>query len=86
VCGIVGELREEAFLKRPGVAETLDWARAVATLRSDGDDSPIEPAEIRRTVGALLKAAEDVERVDTALLERLAAAAEEARATADPGG
>jgi MoxR-like ATPase len=86
VCGIVGELREEAFLKRPGVAETLDWARAVATLRPDGDDSPIEPAEIRRTVGALLKAAEDVERVDTALLERLAAAAEEARATADPGG
>jgi MoxR-like ATPase len=85
VCGIVGELREEAFLKRPGVAETLDWARAVATLRSDGDDSPIAPAEIRRTVGALLKEAEDVERVDTTLLERLAAAAEEARAAADPG-
>jgi MoxR-like ATPase len=81
VCGIVQELREEAFLKQPGVAETLDWARAVATLRADGDaEASITPTEIERTVGALLKEAEDVERVDTELLERLVAAASEARA------
>ncbi len=79
VCAIVQELREEAFLKQPGVAETLDWARAVAALRTDGDDSPIEPAEVERTIGALLKEAEDVQRIDTALLERLADAAAEAR-------
>ena len=80
VCSIVQELREEAFLKQPGVAETLDWARAVATLRADGDDSPLTDDEIRRTLGTLLKEASDVERVDTALLERLADAAARARA------
>jgi MoxR-like ATPase len=80
VCQIVQDLREEAFLKKPGVAETLDWARAVATLRADDDDDGLTPAEIRRTLGALLKEAADVERVDTEMLERLAEAAERARA------
>jgi len=79
VCAIVQELREESFLKRPGVAETLDWARAVAMLRSEADDSPVTPAEIERTISALLKEAEDVQHLDTALLERLATAAREAR-------
>ncbi|WP_435348488.1 AAA family ATPase [Haloarchaeobius sp. HRN-SO-5] len=83
VCGIVQELREEAFLKRPGVSETLDWARAVARLRTDGDESTITPAEVERTLGTLLKEAEDVQRVDTELLERLVAAASEARGAVD---
>ncbi|QFU83237.1 AAA family ATPase [Natronorubrum aibiense] len=75
VCAVVERLREESFLKRPGVAETLDWARAVATLRADGDDEPLSTAEIERTIGCLLKEVEDVTRVDTALLEQLQAAA-----------
>jgi MoxR-like ATPase len=83
VCGIVQGLREETFLKRPGVAETLDWARAVAALRADGDDSAITPAEVERTVGALLKEAADIQRLDTELLERLAAAASDAREAVD---
>jgi MoxR-like ATPase len=78
VCAIVQQLREEAFLKRPGVAETLDWARAVAALRAPGDDSAVGAAEIERTIGTLLKEAEDVERLDTSLLERLERAAREA--------
>jgi MoxR-like ATPase len=76
VCAVVARLREEAFLKRPGVAETLDWARAVARLRTD--DDPLSADEIERTIGCLLKEVEDVERVDTELLERLRAAAEAA--------
>jgi MoxR-like ATPase len=83
VCGIVQELREEAFLKRPGVAETLDWARAVAALRTEGDASTIGPETVERTVGTLLKDARDVQRVDTELLERLLDAAREARETVD---
>jgi MoxR-like ATPase len=79
VCAIVQELRDEAFLKQPGVAETLDWARAVATLRTGDGDEPIDAAELERTLSALLKEAEDVERVDDKLLERLEAAAREAR-------
>lgn len=83
VCGIAQELREQAFLKHPGVAETLDWARAVATLRADGDDSPISSPEVERTVGALLKEAEDVRSIETELLERLVAAASDARETVE---
>jgi MoxR-like ATPase len=78
VCAVVARLREEAFLKRPGVAETLDWARAVARLRTDDESLSVD--EIERTIGCLLKEVEDVERVDTELLERLqeaAAAAED---------
>ncbi|WP_410766157.1 AAA family ATPase [Haloferax sp. DFSO60] len=82
VCAIVERLREESFLKRPGVAETLDWARAVATLRADSsgdgeaaDTESISTAEIERTIGCLLKEVEDVERVDSDLLEGLREAA-----------
>ena len=84
VCGIVQELREETFLKQPGVAETLDWARAVATLRADDDDSPITPEEVERTISTLLKEAEDVEHVDDDLLEHLVEAAREARTARTP--
>ncbi|WP_255194422.1 AAA family ATPase [Natronobeatus ordinarius] len=80
VCAIVERLREEAFLKRPGVAETLDWARAVAELRADESDEPLTPAEIERTLGCLLKEVEDVNRVDDDLLERLHEAAAGANA------
>ena len=71
VCSVVERLREESFLKRPGVAETLDWARAVAALRHDDADEPLAPDVIERTIGCLLKEAEDVSRVDAELLERL---------------
>ncbi|WP_436925252.1 AAA family ATPase [Halosimplex amylolyticum] len=75
VCAVVDRLREEAFLKRPGVAETLDWARAVAQLRREDADRPLSTDEIERTIGCLLKEAEDIDRVDTELLEQLRAAA-----------
>ncbi|MFD1571620.1 AAA family ATPase [Halorubrum laminariae] len=80
VCSVVANLREESFLKRPGVAETLDWARAVAALRQENPDEPLSPDEIERTIGCLLKEAEDVARVDSELLERLHDAASEAAA------
>ena len=75
VCAVVERLREESFLKQPGVAETLDWARAVARLRADEEDEPLSADAIDRTIGCLLKEAEDVSRVDTELIERLREAA-----------
>ena len=78
VCAVVERLREEPFLKQPGVTETLDWARAVATLRADGSDETITPEMIESTIGCLLKEAEDVTRVDRELLERLQRAVAEA--------
>ncbi|WP_121820680.1 AAA family ATPase [Halostella salina] len=80
LCAVTERLREEPFRKQPGVAETLDWARAVADLRRNGDDEPLTTAEIEHTIGCLLKEVEDVERVDETLLETLVEAAREARA------
>lgn len=73
-------LREEPLLKRPGAAETIDWATAIATLRGDSDDAPISKQEVRTTLGTLLKEVEDIERVDDTLLEELVETAHTARA------
>ena len=51
----------------------------MATLRTDGDASGLTAEEIQRSVGTLVKEAEDVQRIDAELLERLEAAAREAR-------
>ncbi|MDQ2053515.1 MoxR family ATPase [Halobellus sp. H-GB7] len=75
VCAVVDRLREEAFLKQPGVAETLDWARAVAQLRQDDADAPLSTDEIERTLGCLIKEVEDLDRIDAELLEQLQTAA-----------
>ncbi len=72
LCAAVGRLREEPLLKQPGVAETLDWGRAVATLR-DGNGS-LDEQDIETTLGCLLKEVEDVRRVDGELIDELLAA------------
>jgi MoxR-like ATPase len=74
LCAAVARLREEPLLKSPGVAETLDWARAVATLRDDGEGSLTE-RELRTTIGCLLKEVEDVERLDDDLVAATLSAA-----------
>lgn len=78
--GVTQRLREEAFLKKPGVAETLDWARAVSELRDDGD-GPLDRMDIDHTLGVLLKEVEDIKRIDDEFVETLLAAAENARNT-----
>ncbi|MDZ7702429.1 MAG: MoxR family ATPase [Halobacteriales archaeon] len=75
VCGAVGRLREEPLLKQPGVAETLDWARALAALREADADGELTTEEVRNTLGCLLKEVEDVQRMDDALLDDVLAAA-----------
>jgi len=65
VVAIVQQLRSDAdLLKPPGVAETLDWARALECLGG------IDLATASRTIGALVKYREDSERVREQL-ERL---------------
>ncbi len=79
LCAMTDRLREEPLRKPPGAAETIDWARAVAALRADGDADALSTAEVHDTLGCLLKEAEDVERVDEELLETLVEAAAAAR-------
>ncbi|GAB2975095.1 MoxR-like ATPase [Amycolatopsis acidiphila] len=55
----VRRLRELELLKPPGVAESLDWAQALLTL--DRDELDVETAA--RTLGAVLKYTEDMDRV-----------------------
>jgi MoxR-like ATPase len=63
VTGVVQQLRGEDLLKTPGVAETLDWARALHRLGVDQLD--LETAA--RTLGAVVKYREDTDRVKQAL-------------------
>ncbi|HKQ63074.1 MAG TPA: MoxR family ATPase, partial [Candidatus Polarisedimenticolaceae bacterium] len=51
--------RRAELRKQPGVAEVIDWALALVALGADG----LEPQLLRRTLGALLKNREDLERV-----------------------
>lgn len=69
VAGAVQKLRTLELLKPPGVAETLDWARALRKLDRDVLDAEIAAA----TLGAVLKYREDVDRVVRAGLDRLLA-------------
>nr|WP_225957156.1 MoxR family ATPase [Amycolatopsis lexingtonensis] len=55
----VHRLREMDLLKPPGVAESLDWARALMTLERD----ELDAATAARTLGAVLKYSEDLDRV-----------------------
>ncbi len=59
ICGIVHSLREIEFYKRPGVAETLDWAQALQLLKVDR----VEPTVLEETAGCVLKFKEDIERL-----------------------
>jgi MoxR-like ATPase len=69
VAGAVQRMRSaDDLLKPPGVAETLDWARALHTLGRD--DLDVESAAA--TLGAVLKFREDADRVRDSL-ERLLA-------------
>ena len=68
VVALVQRLRTADLLKAPGVAETLDWARALHRLGARELD--VETAA--RTLGAVVKHREDSDRV-RASLERMLA-------------
>jgi MoxR-like ATPase len=59
VCAFVHELRWLDLYRVPGVGETLDWAQALDTLGRDELDADTA----RRSLGSLLKARDDIERV-----------------------
>jgi len=58
VTAVTQALRAADLLKPPGVAETIDWARALAVLDVHG----LEPDVVMATLGAALKYREDQER------------------------
>jgi MoxR-like ATPase len=71
VVAVVQALRRDDLFKRPGVAETLDWAMALAALGT----GELDEAAIDGTLGVLLKYEEDVSRVRSDMLPALVAEA-----------
>jgi MoxR-like ATPase len=67
VVGVVQRLREVGLQKPPGVAETLDWARALNHLGT----TTLDLESSARTLGALVKYREDAQRVQQALDQML---------------
>jgi len=67
----VQELRGRRLMKPPGVAESLDWARALITLHRDRLD--VETAN--ETLGCLVKDRHDMMQLDGREVGRLVAAA-----------
>ena len=53
--------REPALFKPPGVAESIDWTRALVAL--DRELQTLSPALIERTLGVILKYRDDVDAV-----------------------
>jgi len=68
VAAAVGRLRESDLLKPPGIAETIDWARALHILGASGLDADLAAA----TLGAAVKYHEDEVRVRRDILPQLA--------------
>ncbi len=68
-------LRREDLLKRPGVAETLDWAEALLALGATGLDATTVDA----TLGCILKYKADQDRLRAAGIGQLLGEAHQAR-------
>jgi MoxR-like ATPase len=67
VVHFVQALRKEDLFKAPGVAETLDWASALAEL----DVVALDPATVSDTLGVLLKYQDDIARIDAGRAKEL---------------
>jgi MoxR-like ATPase len=75
VAAFVAGLRAMDLHKPPGVAETVDWAHALAVLGTE----ELDPATVEQTLGSVLKYQEDFEAVRD---DTVAALVGEARAAA----
>ena len=58
ICNFMQGFREVDFYKKPGIAETLDWAAALLTLHR----SELDRAAVEDTLGTIFKYQEDVLR------------------------
>ncbi len=77
VVAFVQRLRTEDLFKKPGVAETIDWAKCLLAL----DVVALSPDIIADTLGAILKYQDDIQKIEGSDAKRLL---EEARASLAP--
>ncbi|WP_425050088.1 AAA family ATPase [Psychromarinibacter sp. S121] len=67
VVAFVQRLRTEDLFKKPGVAETIDWAKCLLAL----DVIALSPEVIADTIGAILKYQDDIQRIQGGEAKRL---------------
>lgn len=67
IVAFVQGLRTEDLFKKPGVAETIDWAKALVAL----DTIALSPEVISDTLGAVLKYQDDIARMAGGEVSRL---------------
>ncbi len=67
VVAFVQRLRGEDLFKRPGVAETIDWAKSLVAL----DSLALTPEVVTDTLGALLKYQDDIARFQGSEAKRI---------------
>jgi MoxR-like ATPase len=67
IVAFVQRLRREDLFKRPGVAETIDWAKCLLAL----DVIALSPEVISDTLGAILKYQDDIQRLQGSEARRL---------------
>ena len=67
VVAFVQKLRTEDLFKKPGVAETIDWAKCLLAL----DVIDLSPEVIADTLGAILKYQDDIARIEGSEAQRI---------------
>jgi MoxR-like ATPase len=65
ICSLMQRIREMDFLKKPGIAETLDWAEALVTLNKE----LIDKETLEETLGCIFKYREDMDTFREAFKE-----------------
>ncbi len=80
IVAFVHRLRDADLFKAPGVAESIDWTRALLAL----DKQVLDLATVEDTLGVLLKYQDDVERVRGEVTARTLAAVDRELAAAPP--
>jgi MoxR-like ATPase len=68
IVSAVQQLRQVELFKPPGIAETLDWSRALLAM----DQQALTEQAINETLGVLLKYQDDVLRIQGVMAQRLA--------------
>jgi MoxR-like ATPase len=67
VVAFVQRLRGEDLFKKPGVAETIDWAKCLLAL----DVITLSPEVIADTLGAILKYQDDIQKLQGSAAKRI---------------
>jgi MoxR-like ATPase len=77
VVAFIQRLRNEDLFKKPGVAETIDWAKCLVAL----DAVALSPQVIADTLGAILKYQDDIQKMQGSEAKRIL---DQAKAALEP--